>query len=368
MMPHPGSTWVDAARRVSLADVARRCGVTIRGRYAAPCPGCGLTHRGSTDTRGPLNVGRDDSSWNCQRCEAGGGPLELASWYVLARQKPTGRDDWQRLREWFGADAAPLPAPVGPRRRIEAPALEYPHPAEVADLWSTAQPLDTDSAALRWLVEERGFRMEAVDRAIVDDLARVIPDGATLPPWARIGRRTWLESGHRVLVPLFDATGAMRSFVARFPGADCTPKSVRPADRDTTGLVMAEPVALRLLRKGRWPELWEPERTTAVIAEGEMDWLAWATFESDSERDRAPAVFGVFLGSWTAEHTKRVPKGAAVALCLDQRDGAPDGTAQKLRDSIPWTRTWESPIGSDACDYMKAGGALTVPDNARGRR
>ena len=53
----------------------------------------------------------------------------------------------------------------------------------------------------------------AIDGALLDvNIARVIAKGAKLPRWAAYSEhRPWTVTGHRLLLPVYDASGVMRS-------------------------------------------------------------------------------------------------------------------------------------------------------------
>src|SRR5206468_1435576 len=72
-------------------------------------------------------------------------------------------------------------------------------------------------------------------------LAGALPRRARLPDWARAGRRSWLETGHRLLVPIFDAAGRLASLRARFVrNADPWPaQTLPPTGFSVAGLCLA---------------------------------------------------------------------------------------------------------------------------------
>lgn len=334
-------SWIDDLRAVTLAEAAARLGIEIRGRYARPCPACGRDRRGSTDPRGPVSVSRDGRSWHCQRCDAGGGTLELASWALLGRLVvPGDRDGWARLRDWWGAER-PAAAPVSPPAHA---APVYPPPAEVEALWAQCGPLDRDPETWAWLRDVRRFLRDPAERIADYDLARALPPGADCPRWARTRAGTWAESGHRLVVPLYSPDGRMRSVLARHVPEGGAPKSLAPAGYDRAGLVMADALGLQVLASG-WPGLWDRDCRRIVVAEGEMDWLRWATVCCDAESDRWPAVVGLVQGAWAPEVAEHVPDGSELVVCLDiGPDGEPDAGARKILDRIRATVAGRCPL------------------------
>jgi hypothetical protein len=188
----------------------------------------------------------------------------------------------------------------------------------VNTLWTTARPVTEAKAIFSWLAADRGLDASAIAEL---DLARVVPDDSSvaLPLWAGFGGadgkpwRSWPSAGLRLLVPLYDASGAMRSVLFRRAfetTRDWPPKSIGTNGFERAGLVMANAVAVHLLTHP--PDTGDP--ISVVIEEGETDWLtacvAWA-------RKNERAIFGVTSGSWTEEIAKRVPSGARVTIRTD---------------------------------------------------
>ena len=89
---------------------------------------------------------------------------------------------------------------------------------------------------------------------------------------------------------MFNRLGVLRSLRARRVVAGEGPKNLAPAGFFTGGLVMADALGRKLLATGQRPESWPatvPLRI--VVAEGEPDFLTWATHFSDAD-EAAPAV------------------------------------------------------------------------------
>jgi len=117
-----------------------------------------------------------------------------------------------------------------------------------------------------------------------------------------------------------DTHGAPRSVLARtvVPSAELPPdalKSAAPKGYGRAGLVLACPFARRVLEHGARPSWWADDAPAfrVVVAEGEPDFLTWATDASEAN-EHAPAVLGVTSGSWTAELAARIPDGAEVVV------------------------------------------------------
>lgn len=192
------------------------------------------------------------------------------------------------------------PRALPPAPEATAPA-EYPATAEVKALWETAQQADDDIRASAELV---GRKIDP-EKASQLGLARVLPpwpfDGYALPQWARYRGAWWPQSGHRLIVPVYSPDGVMRSVRAWRIEGDAPAKRLPPAGRKTTGLVMANALALRALELGAAP-------TQLLVVEGEPDFLTAAIKWSDWP------VFGVISGGWTAEFANKIPMGSEVLI------------------------------------------------------
>lgn len=289
--------------------------------YKARCPWC----NGGRDTP-PLSVRvREGQVFaKCFSCDAAGDIFAL----VAAVHGHDTRRDFAAIRAAAASIAglaATLPAPTGnaPRAATEGP-VTYPDAGEVQAVWGQAQRVADAPDAAAYL-EARAIDAGAADTY---DLARVLPPAGPLPPWARIAGRTWREAGYRLVVPVFDHHGAMRSLRAwRLPGGiEGGPKRIAPAGCSSAGLVMACPVARHMLSTGAGPE-----GLAVVIAEGEPDWLTWASRVSDAAE--APAILGIGAGAWCEALAARIPDGARVAIRTHQ-DTAGNRYAADIRATL----------------------------------
>ena len=200
--------------------------------------------------------------------------------------------------------------PSTPVRRPSAPApqpdRDYPPQSEVEELWATAQPVEGDREACETLVARR------IDPVTVTetDLARVIhpqTHHSRLPEWARYkgklpASRSWTKTGHRMIVPVFDDSGQMRSVRAWRVTSDASlPKRVPPSGHKASELVLANRLAIGWLRGARRPG-------SVVICEGEPDHLCRSIASPDE------CVIGIMSGSWHEGFAKRVPFGCEVII------------------------------------------------------
>jgi len=106
-----------------------------------------------------------------------------------------------------------------------------------------------------------------------------------------------------VIVPVFDATGVMRSVRAIRVTEGASPKRLPPRGFKAAGLVMACEFALAMLRG-----TYAPERV--LIVEGEPDFLSASTMSMRHIYARV----GITAGSWTVALASRVPMTAKVFL------------------------------------------------------
>jgi hypothetical protein len=212
------------------------------------------------------------------------------------------------------------------------PATPFPPADELRSLWNKCGACSDDPEVCAML-ERRCIRP-----AWVDDfrLARVITPGAPLPTWAsfrgkRERRAPWTETGHRLLLPVYDEKGCMRNVRAWCVTPSEDPKRLPPAGYRASGLVLACGSAVVLLTSGRAPE--RPSGLRVLIVEGEPDFLTWATHFSDADDANVPVVFGVVSGSWTEDIAARIPDGTRV-IVRTHHDAAGDGYAEVIRRTL----------------------------------
>lgn len=230
-----------------------------------------------------------------------------------------------------GAKApAQVPVDAAPGLHLAAAAaaedIQYPAQCEVDAVFSMSGDVLTDASVRLWL-SERGIDAAEVSRL---DLARVAATGAAYPPCALTKQRKVPipAKGYRLVVPLYDANGVRRSVLFRRAGEGAHPKSLA-AQGKRKRLVMADTLALHMLRKGAWPLDWRAD-PRVLVAEGETDFLRAATWWH-GRRDR-PATIGIVAGSWSQQLTERLPFGTTVVIATDD-DLAGDEYAAKIVDS-----------------------------------
>lgn len=326
--------WLDRMRGARVLDMAHELGkptAPARGASGGSvygCPACGAERRHSktSDKRGAVGIRVDGLGWRCFQCDASGDALDFVAMALrgskLAELGDAGRQDVREwCQRWLGLDVGsssasprpkPLARPVAPPAPSPRPEPTYPPLNEVTALWGSCVRVDSVPEVRAWLEAKRIDPTAVADM----DLARAIPASARLPSWAAFRGMGWHQAGYRIVVPLVDAHGAVRSIRARhvFGGA---PKSLAPSGYQAVGLVFACPLARQVLSSGALPEWW-PEGTPLRIevAEGEKKWLMRATLAGDAH-ELAPACIAVESGAWTAEHAARIPDGAEVFVASD---------------------------------------------------
>jgi hypothetical protein len=295
-------TWLEDARRVSLAEVGSRLGLVAGGRgRLGPCPSCragdGVRHE---DRRPPLRVyqGQDGGErWHCHRCQAGGDAVDLVA-YVETGERFGGQLEVMR---WFvgaaGAGAA----------RVEARAKEpprYPSPGSVRDLLRRCRP---DGEAWVWCRARTG-------RDPAPGCLGTLTAPTGLPEWAGsqgVGwRATWYESGHRGIVPMVDHAGELRAVRARQVRPDVGGiKALPPTGYDHVGLWMASRAGRAALVEGLAGRL-------VLLVEGEPAWLgACSLWEPEGY-----VVLGFVAGSCQVETRTALAGAAAVLVAVDDDD------------------------------------------------
>lgn len=225
---------------------------------------------------------------------------EVAGLRALAREIETGAERTER-------------EPVKPPPRPREPERTYPSAREVAALLASCVPCTDDLEVSAWLDSRK------LDAGAVGALGvAALPREASTPWWARYQGTPWTETGHRLIVPMLDAMGELRSVRAgRVVNGD-TPKRLPPGGHKASELVMADELGAAMLRG-----TFAPDRV--VVVEGEPDFLTWAT----RTKPTPTAVIGIVSGSWSDAFVERFPIGAEVYVRTDH-DRAGEAYAQSV--------------------------------------
>ena len=197
--------------------------------------------------------------------------------------------------------------------------------AKGSQKWVPLHPHPSIESCLQG-IKARGFRIFGTHLGVN---ARDYRDcDFTGPSWARYQGKPWAAAGYRLLVPMVDAHGALRSLRAwRMAGSGEDPKRVAPAGKAMAGLVMACPIARSVLKTGQSPA---NEPIDVVITEGEPDFL---THAARPEGAAAPAVVGVVASAWSSAVADRLPGDVRIVI-RTHRDAAGDRYAAEIRSSL----------------------------------
>jgi len=321
----------DLARTLTLNHAASLLGLPVPSHRGLPCPKCRSERRSSSDRR--LPVGVSDDRWYCGPCQQGGDPLDLLMWGWMGTTGRAATPDQRADFRGLLRDAHLLDEDTQPHRpHLRAvpaeptPSVTYPPVDEVATFWDGARPVTDDPQVLDWIGRRFGvFADDLIARIVHYDAARAIPTAGSTPTWARFGGQTWRQAGYRLLLPLCDASGQMRSLRGRYVGTGPTPKALPAAGYSCGGLVLACDRARALLSGAPLP-LPEGVLPSLVVLEGETDWLAWLSQRAD---DTAPALIAVYSGAWTPEYTAALPWGTKVHIRTDD-----DTAGHRYADAI----------------------------------
>ena len=251
--------------------------------------------------------------YHCHACGAKGTALDLIA---VAHGLGIRREFPQVLR--IGADLGGLHGilvdakPWRPKLKVKrqwfgAPQRQYPASDQIDELLEACVPVDEDPGVAQYLQSRRLDPADVAKR----ELALALPRSARgLPQWASW---SWVDSGHRLLVPVVDHTATVRNVRAiRLNGG--RPKRV--VCGTAAGTVMLDALGREAFRTGGWPSD-KPSPPMFVITEGETDWLTMATFRPFSAGPPKFAVIGIYSGSWTEAIAARIPSGAQVLSWVD---------------------------------------------------
>ncbi len=286
-------------------------------------PSCSVQNRGG------------ELLWHCHGCDTGGDVLSLVAAVRGLNTKRNFRDVLLEAARigglWHAVDDITGRVTAREERRAAAPApvvhapVERPWPPldEVLALWDACGPVSDDDETAAYL-RGRGVDPEGVDGR---EIGRVLGAGVRMPRWASYRgaaaeARPWAELGYRLLVPVFDHGGAMRSVRAWRVRDGEGPKRLPPSGFKAKELVMADTFGLAMLRGERQPEV-------VAIVEGEPDFYA----RCQVTRDPRVAIVGIVSGSWTARFAERVPVGCRVSIRTDN-DAAGDRYAAEIVSTL----------------------------------
>jgi hypothetical protein len=179
--------------------------------------------------------------------------------------------------------------------------MRFPKLSEVQALVREGYALNAvpDQAVARWMAANMfDLRLHARLGSLL-----ALPENATVPPWASFKGKSWAEAGMRLLAPLCDDEGVMRSVVAQ--GVAEEGGAAVPAGCSHEGLLVSCPEGRNLLA-GR-------DKPSRVIITGDFcTWLRWV--ERSQRADEKTAVWGVLPASWTPSLAAKIPIGSRVLV------------------------------------------------------
>lgn len=290
------------------------------GNLIICCPSHGERNASCGVTLGPDGTVRV----RCFSCGFGGDALHLVA---AARGLDIKRDFPAVLREAAGiagldfedlGNGAPMQVRQAPTPK---PLQEstYPLASEVASVWQRCIPVTESEEVSIWL-SSRGLDPATIDER---ELARALPEDIVLPRWASRERRSWFDTGHRLIMPVFDHRGMMLSLRAGQVIAETRDKRVPPSGHKAAGLLLANGCARALFAGSAKFDL--------LVVEGEPDFLTWAS--AVNQGGQPVAVVGIGSGWWSTEFAERLPAGTRVVIRTHQ-DPAGDKYAADIVRSL----------------------------------
>lgn len=258
----------------------------------------------------------------------------------------------------------------------------YPPQAEVKMVWDEAHPVTTNPLVAKWLREERGLDPSLVNRL---DLARALQPDQALPAWAGFAAsehqaaRSWIESGHLMIVPLIDSRGVIRSLVARHT-KKIKAKSVGALGFGRKGLLFGG--AFESMLAAQLSATAKPSESVArwIFLEGEMNWMTWMLrLSQGASLTEMSAVLGMFGGGFDAAWGQLVTRSRAPVYLRHDPDGGGDKIANAV-GSILWRQghknLWRTPhheaddnqlhVSGRLHDDPTAGAAPFIPQDRDG--
>jgi len=327
----PGALmWIEQARQVSLQAAAKEAGLTVARNSMAPCPMCAAVTRGSSDKRGPIGFSRDGYGWLCHRCGAKGDVVDLVAITSCGNLfRNIDKPQQLSVRAWFsqrGAceplngqeiEAVSLNAPL-PKRDTEQkpPNNERPPERQLKDLWAStlsivdgldlppefSDPLDD------WMIRKE-FSPILCSRL---NVVRVLPT-PTQFNWPEWWPKSW-SNDYRLVAPAYEMDGTFASIHARTcKDIKGKPKTRWPRGCKAGGLVMANPMAVKMMRGN--PLDFGGDVPGLLICEGFTDFLR-AALTAMNEGLVLPIIAGT-QGCFRQLREVKIPKDLNIFIATD---------------------------------------------------
>lgn len=274
-----------------------------------PCPACKAEtrHTKRNDKRGAVALVAEGNGWLCLQCEAKGDAVTWAAYAVTGQSRPSVEVRAACERAGLVGNAA---SGLTPRPRLAVgTGPKYPPVDEISKLMGACGAVIAESQTASWLLSI------PLDTALVAELGAVgaLPETTAVPSWARFGNRTWARAGYRLIAPLVDTQGVVRSVHARFTAnakpPSNIPKTLNPKGYSTRGLVLASPHARCWLSGKKTPQ-------TVVVAEGLRDWLT-QLYDTHIKGKEAAVLGIVGPGGWTQSLADKIPRGCRLVIATD---------------------------------------------------
>jgi len=322
-------SWLDNIKAQPVLTVAKLLGLETKATRGASagsifgCPACSAKkrHTKRRDKRGAIGLRGDGKGWQCHQCDQTGDGLDLVSWEMTQARFSETHDKAKVItwcKDMFGGDDSSPPPRMQAVSAPAAPVVDEPEqePAYLTDqaleLWDACHRLSSDADAVAY-VRSRGIS----DPGLLEDwnTCRVLPKDCT-PSWTYHSPdggapKPWAETGHRLIFPLYDVHGQIRSVLAR---------AIVPSERKSTtagprsGLILLDGAVLDWLRRYR------PQVDDAVlhVVEGEIDFVLRC--EAIQNEPLSHGVVGITSGSWKKAHAWKMPYPIHVRLDTDNDD------------------------------------------------
>ena len=337
--------WMGIVNRAGCRRVAEAFGLEVNERGDIDCPSC---HKPAQAKKARI---LSQGKFYCLSCQTKGSPVNFAALLILG-EVPTQRRQWGPVKEALQAHGMLGQGmfPEAPRMRPMPPTPptplrpSFPPSDSLAALWNAAKPVTADVHAVSYL-EGRGIDPA---RLAAEDICRVLPSGIAVPLWAVTPyKQPWSVSGHRLLTPLFDASGRLVTVRARALGMNKW-RSLAPPSFSVVGTFFAN----EAFRHG--------DRRTVVVVEGDSDFWSWQSL------DPSVPCIGVFAGSVKPALGSLFPDGASVYIRTDL-DPAGDKYAEEVSKVLAGRcRIIRKQHDADENDLLRGGlldaaGVLTYP-------
>ena len=94
--------WIGQINKLGIWEIGSMLQMSeAKGNALTPCPGCGVSQRGSEDKRGPIGVRGDGLGWRCLVCGIAGDATDLVAVKLMGAILPDlDKEGVQTVKEW----------------------------------------------------------------------------------------------------------------------------------------------------------------------------------------------------------------------------------------------------------------------------